>query len=235
MRKFILMTALAGLAIPAASASAARTMIGYTVRSTNMRAGPDYDYPRVRRISRNAQVSIHGCLRDWSWCDVAYRYDRGWVAGRDLVANYQGRRRGVSSYLGIGVLTFVFGNYWESYYRNRPFYGERTRWERHYYDNYQPHWGPRPSPPPTYQQPRRRPAPQGQPVVPRREQKAVPAPRPQPQTNPGMAQHPATTTPPGQVDRARRKPTPQLVPAPQPGDEKRKLRSEHPEHPDKPQ
>jgi len=201
MRKFILVTALAALAMPAAPASAARTMIGYTVRSTNMRAGPDYDYPRVRRISRNAQVSIHGCLRDWSWCDVGYRYDRGWVAGRDLVANYQGRRRGVSSYLGIGVLTFVFGNYWESYYRNRPFYGERTRWERHYYDNYQPHWGP----------------------------------RPQPRTNPGLTQHPATTTPPGQVDRARRKPTPQLVPAPQPGDEKRKPRPEHPEHPDKPQ
>jgi uncharacterized protein YraI len=128
----------------------ARTYSGWTVRTTTMRAGPDYAYPPVQRIGGNAQVAIFGCLNDWSWCDVGYRYDRGWVAGRDLVANDRGRRRGISSYLGIGILSFIFGNYWDSHYRGRSFYNERSRFEQHYYNHYQPHWGPRPNIPQVY-------------------------------------------------------------------------------------
>ena len=150
MRKIILATMLASLALPVTPAMA-RIHSAWTVRTTVMRAGPDYDYPAVQRIGRNAQVSIYGCLNDWSWCDVGYRYDRGWVAGRDLVADYRGRRHGISSYLGIGILSFIFGSYWDSHYRGRPFYNERSRWERHYYDNYQSHWGPRPNIPQVYQ------------------------------------------------------------------------------------
>ena len=119
MRNIILAATLASLALPLTPAIAARAYSGWTSRSTTMRAGPDYYYPGVRRIGRNAQIRIYGCLNDWSWCDVSYRYDRGWIAGRDLVANYQGRRRGISSYLGIGVLSFIFGNYWDNYYRGR--------------------------------------------------------------------------------------------------------------------
>jgi len=150
MRKIILATTLASLALPITPAIA-WTHSAWTVRTTMMRAGPNYDYPAVQRIGRNAPVGIYGCLNDWSWCDVGYRYDRGWVAGRDLVADYRGRRQGISSYLGIGILSFIFSNYWDSHYRGRTFYNERSRWERHYYDNYQSNWGPRTNIPQIYQ------------------------------------------------------------------------------------
>ncbi len=124
-----------------------RASSGFTVRSTRMRAGPDYDYPVVQVIRSNRRVDIYGCLNDWSWCDVGYRSDRGWIEGDKLAVDYQNRRRaiiGIGPTIGIGVLSFSFGNYWDNYYRGRPFYGERGRWERHYFDNYKPHWGPRP-------------------------------------------------------------------------------------------
>jgi len=149
MAKVFITTTLAALVF-APTPALARTYSGWAVRTTTMRAGPDYAYPPVQRIRRNTQVAIFGCLNDWSWCDVGYRYDRGWVDGRDLVANYQGRRQGISSYLGIGILSFIFGNYWDSHYRGRTFYNERSRWEQHYYNNYQPHWGPRPNIPQVY-------------------------------------------------------------------------------------
>ncbi|GAA0302109.1 hypothetical protein GCM10009087_09830 [Sphingomonas oligophenolica] len=177
MRKVIFATALAALAVPAAPALAQHAMVGYTIRSTSMRAGPDFDYPIVRRIARNARVDVYGCLRDRSWCDVGYRYDRGWIFGRDLVVDDRGRRRGIVDYSGIGVLSFIFGSYWDSHYRGRSFYTERPRWERRYYDNYRPNWGPRPQTPPAYQQHRGQPV---QPVRPGAMRPPVPM-RPQPQ------------------------------------------------------
>jgi uncharacterized protein YraI len=123
-----------------------RTVTGYMLRQSWLRAGPDYDYPTLRRIGRNTQVSVYGCLRDWSWCDVSYQRDRGWIPGRDIAVSYQGRRRSINTiapYLGIGVLSFSFGIYWDDHYRNQTFYRERDRWERQYNQNYKPIWGPR--------------------------------------------------------------------------------------------
>jgi len=124
-----------------------RTVSGYTLRRVLMRAGPDYGYPALARIASGRQIDIFGCLRDWSWCDVGYRSDRGWVPGRDLSVTYQGRRRSIGTiapYLGIGVLFFAFDKYWDDHYRSRPFYRERDRYERHYNEAYKPIWGPRP-------------------------------------------------------------------------------------------
>jgi uncharacterized protein YraI len=123
-----------------------RSAVGYTLRRSWIYAGPDYDYPRLFTISYGRQVNIHGCLRDWSWCDISFRSDRGWIPGREIAANYRGRRRSVNMvapYLGIGILSFRFGNYWDEHYRDRSFYRERDRWERRYNQNYKPNWGPR--------------------------------------------------------------------------------------------
>ena len=48
MRKYILTAALVVAGLPLTPAMA-RQMDGYVVRSTLMRAGPDYDYPAERR------------------------------------------------------------------------------------------------------------------------------------------------------------------------------------------
>ena len=145
MRKYVLVAAIVAAALPVSPAMA-RQMNGYTVRWTTMRAGPDDNYPMVQRLRSNAAVIVYGCLSDRSWCDVSYRYDRGWISGDDIVVNYQGQRRRIMPAMGIGVLSFVFGSYWDSHYRSRPFYSERPRWEQHY-NSYHPQRRPGPHAP----------------------------------------------------------------------------------------
>jgi len=215
-----------------------RTFTGYMLRQSWLRAGPDYDYPSLRRLSRNTQVSVYGCLRDWSWCDVSYRRDRGWVPGRDIAASYQGRRRSINTiapYLGIGILSFSFGIYWDDHYRDRTFYRERDRWERQYNQNYRPSWGPRQDDgrdrvhprrdeqqqrqgPAQLQQPVQRPVPSQPPVevrppVPRpapgqegRIQGQPPVQRPVPSQPRVEVRPPAPGTAPGQEGRIQRQP-----------------------------
>ena len=111
---------------------AANAAPAYVVETTEMHAGPDFDYPTVRVIHDGREVFINGCLDDWSWCDVSFHEDRGWVAGDDLAADYNGGRAGLVSVgplLGIGVLAFSFDDYWDRYYRGRPFYAQRSRWQ----------------------------------------------------------------------------------------------------------
>lgn len=230
MRKFIVATTLAALALPAVPAAAQRVTVGYTVRSTIMRAGPDFDYPAVRRVPRNARVTVYGCLRDRSWCDTGYRADRGWIRSRDLMVTYGGRRHGISTYPGIFMLTFVFGSYWDSHYRGRTFYNERPQWERRYYDNYQPSWGPRPPAPPAYRPPVQPSGPGSirppRPVQPRPQLRPQPQPQPQPQPRvtggrgalPGVAPGRANPTAPS-VKRAN--PAPQAAPGAQRRDKNR--------------
>jgi len=142
MRSFITMAALVAAALPLTSASA-QTMRGYTSVATRLYAGPLRDYPTVRYVRRGVRVSVHGCLRDWSWCDVTYRYNRGWIAGSALRVSHDGRRRGLAADLGIGVISFSFGSYWDNYYRGRSFYSERPRWQTQYETGYRPEWGDR--------------------------------------------------------------------------------------------
>ncbi|MDQ6917206.1 MAG: SH3 domain-containing protein [Pseudomonadota bacterium] len=117
------------LALPvAASAQEA-----YTTRSVNVRGGPDTSYPPVAVLPPGAPVEVMGCLDDWSWCDVVFGYDRGWVYAPYLNYVYQGRRVPFYSYapsFGIPIVTFSLGPYWDRYYRGRSFYGRRDYWDR---------------------------------------------------------------------------------------------------------
>lgn len=124
-----------------------RTTTGYMLRRAYLRAGPDVDYPRVGVIRARTRVMIHGCLRDWSWCDISDYRNRGWVFGQHITSTYRGRQRSVNSiapYVGINVLRLNFGRYWDNNYRSQPFYDERDRWERQYVQQYRPTWGPGP-------------------------------------------------------------------------------------------
>jgi uncharacterized protein YraI len=107
---------------------------GYATANVNMRSGPSTSYPAVTVIPAGAPVEIHGCLADLPWCDVSFVGGRGWVAGRYVQSSYNQSRVYLEPRyyrpLGIPTVTFSVGNYWDRYYRDRPFYRERDRWDR---------------------------------------------------------------------------------------------------------
>jgi len=108
-----------------------------TIKSTNLRAGPDRDYPVVTRLPQGYQVSVQGCLSDYTWCDVVFGGNRGWVYAGELGYSYQSRRVPIVDYgprIGLPIISFSLGNYWDHYYRGRPWYGERDRWEHRAYN-----------------------------------------------------------------------------------------------------
>ncbi len=123
------MTLVAGL-----SPALAEAAEGYATANVNMRSGPSTSYPAVTVIPNGTPVEIHGCLADLPWCDVSFYNGRGWVAGRYVQTVYQRNRVYLEPRyyrpLGIPTITFSVGNYWDRYYRDRPFYRDRDRWDR---------------------------------------------------------------------------------------------------------
>ena len=104
----------------------------FTTRSVNVRAGPDTSYPPVAMLGGGAPVQVMGCLDDWSWCDVVFGDNRGWVYAPYLSYVYQGARVPFYTYapsFGIPIIAFSLGSYWDRYYRGRSWYGRRDYWE----------------------------------------------------------------------------------------------------------
>lgn len=125
---------------------AAVAQTAYPTTAVNLRAGPDSAYPVVVRVAPGAPLTMFGCLSDWSWCDVAAGPNRGWVYAQFLAYPYQSRRVSIYTYgpsLGLPIITFSIGPYWDTYYRGRPWYAKRTYWE------HRPPQPPRPRPPPS--------------------------------------------------------------------------------------
>ncbi len=105
----------------------------FTRQAANVRAGPDRSYPLVAELGPGAPLRVMGCLEDWSWCDVAFDDSRGWVYGPFLLYAVPGDRVSLYTYgpsLGIAIVGFSLGGYWDDHYRQRPWYGGRADWER---------------------------------------------------------------------------------------------------------
>lgn len=149
----------------------------YTSRPINVRAGPDREYPLVAQLGPGAPLDVHGCLSDWSWCDVSFDDSRGWIYAGGLSFVYQGERVPLYSYaprLGLPIITFSLGAYWNQYYRGRPWYSQRDTWAHRHLP---PHMRP-PGRPGTAAvvMPHERPAPrghQGRPTMPNARQPVV--------------------------------------------------------------
>jgi len=110
---------------------AAQAMEGWVVDDVSLQAGPDPAYPSIIEIQACTPVSIQGCISGWTWCDVVVGADRGWVPGTFLEQDYGGQRVVVIDYgprIGIPVVGFTLGVYWDQHYHNRPFYAQRQQW-----------------------------------------------------------------------------------------------------------
>ena len=113
------------------SAGLAGAQDAYTSRPMNVRAGPNREYPLVAQLGEGAPLDVHGCLSDWSWCDVSFDDNRGWIYAGGVSFVYQGGRVPLYSYgpnLGLPIITFSLLTYWDNYYRGRPWYGQRDSW-----------------------------------------------------------------------------------------------------------
>ena len=160
------MLLVATLALPAA----AWAQVAYTTQAVNIRAGPDREYPQVAWLPSGVSVNVIGCVEGYRWCDVAAGPNRGWVYARFLAYPYQNQPVPIISggaILGLPLITFSIGPYWDNYYRGRPWYGNRSYWYSRPTPYYRPppqYYQPRPpvyippsSRPPAYQPPTHRP------------------------------------------------------------------------------
>jgi uncharacterized protein YraI len=124
-----------------------------TARPVNVHAGPDQSYPLVAHLDPGAPVLVNGCLDDWSWCDVSFGDDHGWVYAPTISYDYRGGYVPLYDYaptLGIPVVVFSVGPYWDHYYRARPWYSQRATWvdgspPPHMRPAAPPHQGPPPN------------------------------------------------------------------------------------------
>jgi len=188
-------------AMAVASPSFAHAADAWVVNDVQLQSGPDQGYPVVADVYAGTDVSIQGCTPDWAWCDVMVDDDRGWIPGDDLEFPYQNDWVPVPSYaesLGIPIVSFSISNYWGTYYRHRPFYGERAYWYSRPYPN---HWRrPIDVPPP-------------HPIAgPPYHHRPIDVPPPRPIAGPPLHNRPIDVPPPHPIPN----PPPRVVPLPHP-------------------
>ncbi len=98
----------------------------------NLRAGPARDYPVVARLGPGTPLAVQGCTEGFGWCDVIAPSDvRGWIYAGNIAYPYQSTDVPVLNYgavIGFPIVTFMIGDYWGQHYRNRPWYGNESRW-----------------------------------------------------------------------------------------------------------
>jgi uncharacterized protein YraI len=105
----------------------------FVVADIGLQAGPDSEYPLIEELGAGTTVTVEGCIAGWTWCDVVVSNgDRGWVPGTFLEELYGGQRVVLIDYgprIGIPVVSFSLGTYWDRHYHSRPFYSQRGQWE----------------------------------------------------------------------------------------------------------
>ncbi|MEL6622228.1 MAG: SH3 domain-containing protein, partial [Pseudomonadota bacterium] len=76
----ILVATLACIATASTAASAATPAVATT--NVNLRAGPSTHFPVVKVVPAGARLVTFGCVKGYTWCDVSFAGNRGWLAAR---------------------------------------------------------------------------------------------------------------------------------------------------------
>jgi uncharacterized protein YraI len=123
-----------------------------TTEPASVRAGPDDSYPEVAQLDADSPIQVMGCLDDWSWCDVTFDGNRGWMYSPAITYEYDGGYVPFYTYapaFSIPVVTFTVDAYWGRYYHDRPWFRDRDQWS-HRVVQHRPPPGPPPhrGPPP---------------------------------------------------------------------------------------
>ncbi|MDR2852053.1 MAG: SH3 domain-containing protein [Burkholderiaceae bacterium] len=126
----------AAIAMPLAAAAQQTVLNGACI----LQAGPGPNYPAVAQLGPGTPATVMGCVGGYGWCDVVVPGGlRGWMSSDCLGYSFQGLSVPLftlAAIIGVPIITFSIDNYWNSYYRDRPWYVE-PRW-----------WGGRRPPPP---------------------------------------------------------------------------------------
>jgi len=127
LKKLILVTA-AAVALAAASAATAADNPVVSTTGINLRAGPGLNYPVVVDLPAGARMALHGCITGYTWCDVSWGGNRGWLASAYMSTIYRNAPVAVTAVaaarLGVAIVAFDAG-YWHRYYFRRPWF---PRW-----------------------------------------------------------------------------------------------------------
>ncbi|HUX81768.1 MAG TPA: SH3 domain-containing protein [Halothiobacillus sp.] len=139
---------ISSLALFSAFTSVAQAQEAFTAKYVNLRAGPARAYPLVAVLPPRLHIRVYGCLSNYSWCDVQAGPNRGWLYAGNINYPYRNTYEpilGYGSVLGIGVIGFFVGDYWNAHYRHRSWYPDRDQWM---------HRHPAPQRHPSYSEPR---------------------------------------------------------------------------------
>jgi uncharacterized protein YraI len=126
---------LAGAALLAFSslplAARADVATGYANTTTELLAGPNEHFPAIAHVDSGAPVHIMGCVDGFTWCDISWNGNRGWIDAHYLDSDYNNKHVTVIEHgreEHLPVVTFEQKSYWDSYYHDRPFYTEERYW-----------------------------------------------------------------------------------------------------------
>jgi len=110
---------LAAVAVGGAIAGSAMAE-GRNVLSANdvsMRAGPAASFRKVTTVAKNQIVTVHGCARAYSWCDVDWAGYRGWVSAKFLrLPRMTGGLASIAEDLGIPTVDYAAADYEARHY-----------------------------------------------------------------------------------------------------------------------
>lgn len=111
-----LLAAAAVLAVFAGPAAAeGRNML--SANAVNLRSGPGANYRHVATITKDQIVTVYGCARANSWCDVDWAGYRGWVSAKYLrLPGMTGGLAKLISDLGIPSVDYASTEYEAKYY-----------------------------------------------------------------------------------------------------------------------